>query len=214
MSWMIEEAKKQDPNKNRVVLENPQTVSEIEEALLGDFYPFVRTELENTGYSYSPSPIEITLDTEIAIGNNPARSFTFMLFDQFGYSFFMGKLILSKNGYMFEREFSLGLPRETDPLFMIRILSEKRFSGYPPSLHIEEDSEIFPEWNTYYYIDFKSGSGIESGSWTLHNAAKGNISEAIQNSIEMYEHSMVEGFSSLADVEAFLEIAYRTYEAY
>lgn len=77
-----------------------------------------------------------------------------------------------------------------------------------------EESEIFPEWNTYYYIDFKSGSGIESRGWTLHNTAKGNIKEAIENSIEMYEHSMIDGFSTLADVEESLKIAYRTYEAY
>jgi len=214
MSWIVEEARKQDPNKQCVVLENPETVREIEDALLGDLYPFVRTELENSGYLYSPSPIELKLDTEVEIDDNPARSFIFMLFDDLSYSFFKGKLKLSKRGYMFERRISLGLPKETDPSFMFRILSDENFAGFPPSLHIEGESEIFPEWNTYYYIEFHSGSGIDSGGWTLHNTAKGNIKEAIENSIEMYEHSMIDGFSTLADVEEFLKIAYRTYEGY
>jgi len=212
MSWIIEEAKKQDPSKQRVVLENPKIVRELEDSLLGDLYPFVRTELEKSGYPYSPSPIELKLDTEVDIV--PARSFTFMLFDELRYSFFKGKLKLSQRGYMFERRFALGLPKEIDPSFMFRILSDEQFAGYPPSLHIEEESEIYPEWNTYYYIEFHSGSGIDSGGWTLHNAAKGIITEAIENSIEMYEHSMIDGFSSLSDVEEFLKIAYRTYEAY
>lgn len=137
-----------------------------------------------------------------------------MLFDDLSYSFFKGKLILSKRGYMIERSFTLGLPRDTDPAFIFRILSDEQFAGFPPSLHIEKESEVFPDWNTYYYIEFHRGSGIDSGGWTLHNTAKGNIKEAIENSIEMYEHSMIEGFSSLSDVEEFLKIEYQTYEAY
>lgn len=213
MSWIVEEAKKQNPEKLRVVLENPEIVGEIEDALIGDFYPFVREELEKSGYPYFPSPIELRLDTDVDIGDNPARSFCFMFFDDFGYSFFRGKLKLSKRGYMFERQFYLGLPRETDPAFIFRILNDERFAGYPPSLHIEE-SGVFPEWNTYFIIEFNSGSGIDTGGWTLHNVAKGAIKEAIENSIEMYENSMIEGFSSMSDVEEFLRIAYSDYEAY
>ena len=64
-----------------------------------------------------------------------------------------------------------------------------------------------------YYIDFKSGSGIDSGGWTLYDTAKGNIKGAIENSIEIYEHSMIDGFSTLAVVDEVLKFAYRTYEA-
>ena len=134
MSWIIEEAKKQDPSKQRVILENPETVRELEDALLGDLYPFVRAELENSGYPYSPSPIELKIDTEVDIV--PARSFTFMLFDELRYSFFRGKLKLSQRGYMFEREFTLGLPKDTNPSFLIRILSDQQFAGFPPLLYI------------------------------------------------------------------------------
>lgn len=213
MSWIVEEAKKQNQHKNRVVLENPEIVREMEDALISDFYPYVRKELENSGFRYYPSPIELRVEPEIAINDNPARSFTFILLDDLSYSFFRGKLILSPMGYMFEREFTLGLPKDTNPSFLFRILSDEQFAGYPPSLSIEE-SVIYPEWNTYFYIELKSGSGIESRGWTLHNAAKGNIKEAIENSIEMYEHSMIEGFSSMSEVEEFLKIAYRMYEAY
>ena len=104
---------------------------------------------------------------------------------------------------MFVRDFTLGIPEDTNPSFLFRILSDQQFVSFPPSLFIEE-SEIFPEWNTGYYIDFKSGSGIDSEGWTLHNAAKGTIKEAIENNIEMYEHSMIDGFSSLSDVEELL----------
>src|SRR6056297_1092324 len=122
MSWIIEEAKKQDPQKRRVVLENPEIVREIEDSLIGDFYPFVRTELENSGFRYYPSPLELRLKPEVAINDNPARSFTLILLDDLGYSFFRGKLILSPVGYMFEREFTLGLPKDTNPSFLFQIL--------------------------------------------------------------------------------------------
>lgn len=185
----------------------------MEDTLLNEFSPYVRTELENSGFQYYPSPLELRVEAEIAIDDNPARSFTFMLFDDLNYSFFRGKLLLSPIGYMFERQFTLGLPKDSNPALLFRILSDENFAGFPPSLSLEK-SVIYSEWNTYYYINFKSGSGLETRGLTLHNTANGNIKEAIENSIEMYEHSMVEGLSSIIDVEEFLKIAYRTYEAY
>jgi hypothetical protein len=214
MNWIEEQAKEKNPQHNRVVLENPVIVRELEDTLLNDFYPFVRMELEISGYPYFPSPIELTLRPEIGLNGVPARSFTFMLLDDLSYSFFRGKLTITERGYMLDKEFHLGLPRSTDSELIFRILSEERYKGNPPSLHIEEESELFPDWNTYYYIELLNGSGIEADGTTVHNTAKDDIKNTIENSIEMYERSMVEGMDSLMDVEEFISISYRNFTSY
>lgn len=112
---------------------------------------------------------------------------------------------------MFEREYFLGLPQSTDPAFMFRILAEECFAGNSPELTIEP-SVIHPEWNIHYWIMLRSGSGIESSQWTFDQAAIGNIEETITTSIEMYE-ATIEGFETMADVEAFIALATKCFEA-
>jgi hypothetical protein len=215
MSWIVEEAKKCSPYNNRVILENPEAVKELDELLLHSYYPFLKAELEKTGYRYIPvHQDDIQIDSAWNGGVNFGRSMIFMLFDDLDYSFFRGTITCSDTGFFLEKEFFLGLPEDTDPVFLFRILSEERFAGNPPDLHIEQSSPIYPEWNTYFHITLHAGNGFETGDWTLHNAAKGNIETAIHDSVEMFENSMIEGFSSIDDVEDFLKAAYRCFDAY
>ena len=93
---------------------------------------------------------------------------------------------------------------------MIRILKDEKFEGMPPSLSVEKP-HLFPEQNTYFHITLESGSGFGFSGWSLNNMAKSNIESAIHESIDMYEQSMIEGFSTMNDVENFLKIAYRGY---
>lgn len=48
----------------------------------------------------------------------------------------------------------------------------------------------------------------------MHNQAKELIETTIWDSVVLYEESVADGFSSMDDVERFLKIAYRCYEAY
>lgn len=212
MNWIIEEAKKCSSNKNRIILENPAVVRELDELLLHTYYPFLRNELEKSGYHYFPTRGEIKIDSSWDY-DNLARSLSFMLFDDFNYTFFRGIFSYSTKGFFLEKNFFLGLPRDTDPAFLFRILSEEKLAGNPPDLNIET-STIYPEWNTYFHITLHAGNGIESGEWNLHNVAKENIKAAIDDSLVMYERSMLDGFSTIDDVEAFLRIACRSYEAF
>jgi hypothetical protein len=212
MNWIIEEAKKINSNKNRVILENPKALGELDNLLLHTYYPFIQDQLKETGYKYMPKPDDIKIGSSWDM-DDLQRSLTFMLFDDFNYSFFRGVCSCSKNGFFLEKNFFLGLPKDTNPDFLFRILSEEKFSGNPPNLSIET-SEVYPEGNTYYHITLNSGDGFQFGEWTLQNAAKGNIEAAIHDSIDMYENSMIEGFSSMEEVEDFIKIALRCYEAY
>ena len=212
MNWIIEEAKKSNPKEDRVILENPKVVKELDELLLKKYYPFIQRELGKTSYQYSPVEKDIRIESQW-IGPEFGRSLLFMLFDDFSYSFFRGTVSCTKSGFFFQKEFFLGLPENTNPSFMFKILSDDNFAGNPPTLEIQK-SEIFPEWNTYFYITLKAGTGFEFSGWSLHNAALGNIEAAIHDSILMYEESMIEAFLTMIDVESFLEAAYRCFEAY
>ena len=211
MSWIEEEARYADPHKNRVILENPAAVKELDEVLTGRYYPAIRRALQETGCPYSSIddgkiPIDSRWD-----GPDLERCLSFMLFDDFGCPILRGSVTRSRNGFMFNREFFLGLPRTTDPSFLFRIMADEAFAGMIPSLTIEP-SEIHPEWNTYYWITLKSGAGIAGSQWTLDQAAIGNIEETIRTSVEMYE-SMIEGFATMSDVEEFIALARRCFEA-
>ena len=50
MNWIIEAAMEADPREDRVVLEDPTTVAALDEILLKKYVPFIRSELEKTGY--------------------------------------------------------------------------------------------------------------------------------------------------------------------
>ncbi len=211
MSWILEEATRCDSRKDRIILENPKAVKELDDLLLSRFYPFILSELKKTKYRFIPLPDDVKI-TSIWSGGDLGRALVFMLFDDLNYSFFRGTFSCTKNGFFLEREFFLGLPQNTNPSFMFRILSEDRFAGNPPSLRIESSS-IYPEWNTFFYITLNAGKGFEYKGWTLHNVAKEHIETTIHDSIAMYEESMIDGFSTMDDVDRFLRIAYRCFEA-
>jgi len=211
VSWILEEAYKCDPRKDRIVLENPEVVKELDDLLLNKYYLFIHSELKKTKYRFIPLPDDVEI-TSIWSGGDLERALVFMLFDDLNYSFFRGKFSCTKGGFFLEREFFLGLPQNTDPSFIFRTLDDERFVGMSPTLHIETSS-VYPAWNIHYHITLKAGTGFEFKGWTLHNAAKGHLETTIHDSIALYEES-IEGFSSMDDVERFLKIAYRCYEAY
>lgn len=209
MNWLIEEAEKSYPQSDRIILENPEAVKQLDKLIMDIYYPFILGELEKTGYHYAPVKNELKIKSTWN-GGDLARSVVFMLFDNLKYPFFRGKLDCFEDGFILNKEFSIGLPKDTDPAFIIRILEDEKFEGMPPSLSVEIP-RLYPEQNTYFHITLELGSGFGFKGWSLNNMAKGNIESAIHESIEMYELSMVNGFSTMSDVEDFLEIAYRGY---
>ena len=211
MSWIVEAAQSADPGKDRVILENPAAVKELDKLLVRKFYPPIRRALQETGYPYSSIdddaiPIESRWD-----GPELGRCLTFMLFDEFARIVMRGSLTRSRAGFMFGREFFLGLPETTEPSFLFRIMAEEAFAGMMPSLTIER-SVIHAERDTYYCIKLESGAGFGSTHWTFDQAAIGNIEETIRTSVEMYE-STIDGFETMADVEEFIELARACFEA-
>ena len=42
MNWIVEAAQSADPREDRVILENPATVKELDELLIEKFYPPIR----------------------------------------------------------------------------------------------------------------------------------------------------------------------------
>jgi hypothetical protein len=210
-NWIVREAARADAREDRIVLENPNTVASLDAKLRNTFFPFIHAELEKTGFRYLPMKDDLHIDSQWS-GPNFARALSIMLFDDFDRFFTRCTLQCSNSGYLVEREFHLGLPETTDPRFLFRILGEPRFSGNMPSLTIQR-SMIHPEWNSYFWIEIRAGSGIDWSSWTMDKAAMGDIAQTINDSCHMYNESMVEGFASMEDVERFLEIACRSYES-
>jgi len=211
MNWVLREAAKADTNADRVILENPDAVGSLDRKLRETFLPFIRTELQKTGFPYVPVDDDLHMDSKW-LGPDFARGLSFMLFDHFQALFMRCTLQCSKTGHLLEREFYLGLPETTEPRFLFRILSEPRLAGNKPSLSIER-SVIHPEWNSYYWIEIQAGSGLQTGPWTVDKAVMGDIAQTIRDSCEMYEMSMVEGFTGMEDVERFLDIACRCFES-
>jgi hypothetical protein len=209
LNWIEAEAKNADSTKDRVVLENPLTVAELDHLLLSKFYPFISEALKKTSLPYHPADDQLKIESKW-LGPHLARELTFLLFDHLGQAFLRFSFACSTGGYMFERDFLLGLPETTDPTILFKILSDSRFSGNPPSLHIER-SIIHPEWNTYFCITFHAGDGFESGRWGLHSPALADVAQTIENSVELYETSMVEGLKTIEEAQAFLQQASRSF---
>ena len=211
MNWIVEAAQSVDPRKDRVILENPATVKELDELLIEKYYPPIRRALQDTGYAYSSIDDDAIPIESRWSGPELGRCLTFMLFDELGGAILRGWLTRSRTGYMFGREFFLGLPATTEPSFLFRIMAEEAFAGMMPSLTIETFG-THPERDTYYCIKLESAAGISGGPWTLDQAAIGNIEQTIRTSIEMYE-STIDGFEAMADVEEFIELARQCFEA-
>ena len=212
MNWITEEAQRADPRKDRVVLEDPAAVKELDELLIEKYYPPIRRALQDTGYTYSSIDDDaIPIRSASGGGSQLERCLTFMLFDELGGAILRGWITRSRAGYMFGREFFLGLPSTTEPSFLFRIMAEEAFAGMMPSLTIETLG-THPERDTYYCIKLESAAGILGGPWTLDQAAIGNVEQTIRTSIEMYE-STIDGFETMADVEKFIELARTCFEA-
>jgi hypothetical protein len=211
MSWLEEEARKADPRHDRVILENPGAVRELDALLVDTYEPYIRGELARTSYSDAPPAGERWIESKW-IGPELSRALTFMLFDHLSYSFFRGVFCCTRRGFFMERECFLGFPRETDRLLLFRILSEDSFRGNPPELTISP-SLIHPEWKVYFQIKLSAGTGMETGPWTLHERAKTIIKQAIEDSVEMYETTMVDSFSTMQDLKDLLGAARRSYES-
>ncbi len=211
VNWILREAAKADAYADRVVLENPDTVASLDARLRNTFYPFIRAELEKTGFRYLPMETDLRMESQW-LGPDLARAFSFMLFDHFDRPFMRCTLQCSSRGHLVQREFHLGLPETTDPRLLFRILGEPRLAGCVPSLTIER-SELHPEWNSHFWIEIHAGSGFESGRWTLDKVAMGDIAQMIHDSCQMYDVSMVDGLTCMEDVDRFLDIACRSYES-
>jgi hypothetical protein len=209
MSWLDEEARKADPQHDRVILEDPGAVRELDALLVDTYEPYIRGELARTGYSDAPPASESWIESKW-IGPQLARALTFMLFDHLSFPFFRGVFSCTRRGFFLERECSLGFPRETDPSLLFRILSEESFRGNPPELTIEP-SLIHPEWDVYFHITLRAGTGLETGPWTLHEGAKTIIKQAIEDSVEMYEIAMIDSLSTMQGLEDLLRAARQSY---
>lgn len=212
MNWIEEAAQTADPRQDRVTLENPEAIAELDTILMEKYYPPIRRALQKTGYPFSSvddGRIPISSSSE---GFGLGRALTFMLFDQLGGAIFRGSLIRSRKGHMFKREFFLGLPENTDPSFLFRIVAAEEFSGMLPGITIQPPV-IHPEWdNTYYHITLQASSGLTSGPWTLDQGVIGNIEETVSTSVAMYE-ATIGGFETMAEVDAFILLARRCFEA-
>ena len=209
VNWITEEAKRADPSGDRVILENPRAVEALDELLLTKYLPLIREELEKTVYNYAPRDtpnIESTWN-----GPQLARKLTYMLFDPTDFPFLRLSVSCHRSGYMIEKEFTLNLAEATEPGFVFRILGDPHFAGNPPSLHIER-SVLHPEWGTLM-VEIHAGSGFDSGPWGLHSEGLADIARTIKDACEMYELSMIEPFESLEEVDRFLEVAHRSFEA-
>jgi len=212
MNWITTEAKKTIPDKDIVTLVNPETIKLLDDILLNRYHPYIEKQLKETDFQFS---IFDELETNQKSGKL-TRELGFMIFDAMEYSFFRGTISRSINGYFLEKEFFLELPEETSPEILFRILSEKRFAGMPPEMTMQP-SEIRPEWNGYFYITFSNGKGLSQTGYSGYNLdqmAFGEIKDAIHDSIEMHENSMIEGINNIDELEKFLNICYRSYEAY
>ncbi|TVR65843.1 MAG: hypothetical protein EA427_17280 [Spirochaetaceae bacterium] len=211
VNWIMKAAQHADPTRDRVILENPAAVKELDDLLMRKYVPSIRRALQATDYPHSWEENEpVTMESEWSF-LDLGRSIVFVLFDHLGAAILRGELVRSRSGFMFERKYFLGLPRATDPSFLFRILADEAFREMPPELTIEP-SDLHPEWDTYYSIAFEKGSGITSGDWTLDQGAIGNIEETIKTSVEMYECT-IEGFTTMAEVETFIGLAHRCFGA-
>lgn len=207
--WIEREARNADPSRDRVVLENPETVRELDAILRETFHPAILKIADDAGYVLQPRGPDLDIRSE-TIGPQFGRTLRFILFDDFAYPFFRGGLSISRVGFMVEREIALGFPRDTNPDLLLRILGHEAFAGNMPTLHVEA-SVVHPEWNVHYVFTLSAGDGHQTGSWTLHQAALGNMEEVIKGSIALYEAAMVDGLVTDEDVTGFLALAERWY---
>lgn len=211
MSWVDREARKVDPDQDWITLENPDAVRELDGLMRDTFLPFLLGELEKTCFQHEPAGMDAVLESDWT-GTSLRRKLPFLLVDPLGFPFFSGGLSCSRTGFMIEREFSIGLPKHTDPSLVFRIMADQRFIGYLPTMTIQPDGGP-TDRDCHYCIELHAGEGIETGLWTLHNVAKERLQALIEDVMAMYDRSMVQGLDTMEDVEEFLRIAERSFQA-
>jgi hypothetical protein len=212
MSWADELLKDKNHSDEKIILENPSIIDELDNLLTDRFYPEIYQMLQKTSFPFHPEESDSLKISSYNRQNEVARKFHFGLDDPLHYPILQSEIAVSRKGYYVNRKFNLGLPRNIPPDFLFRILSDKRFVGMPPSLHVEE-SILRPDWNVYFCITFEAGNGFWGKDFSFFNSAFSIIEDTIGNAVEMYENSMVEGFNSIDDVDRFLYIAAKTFEA-
>jgi len=202
-NWIAEESIKIDTAKDVAILENPQKKQYIDNLLIKKFWPKIKCCLKATGYGYSPknSP-----ETDFELSFELTRSLTFMLFEGIR-AIFRGKLSCSAAGWMLHSEFFMGLPQDTSPYVVFKILEDNRFRGLPPTLTINKDLPF-----DYFQITFENGSGA---GWGLYDYAYiySRINQAIDINARLYDFLMLNKLDEKR-VEEFLLLAYQVYEAY
>jgi hypothetical protein len=208
----MRQAAKADPRTDRVVLENPAVVAALDETLLARYLPVVRAELERTVFDYQPREAIPSIESTTSSGLQLARKLTFALFDPNDFLFLRCSVSVDRLGYMVEKEFYLDLPESTNPAYLWRILGAPSFAGNPPSLMVQR-SALHPELGTFFWIKFQAGRGFQSGPWAMHSEGIADVTKTINDACEMYEASMIEPFVSLDDVDRFLDVASRSFEA-
>jgi hypothetical protein len=202
MNWIQREAAKADESNDIAIIENPETKEYLDGILRDKFADRVWERLNATGYKVHPARPEIRSGLSYSL----VRNLDFMLFDFLGFPFLKGTISASSDGWMFEREFWLGLPKDTNPEFMFSILSDERFQGIPPALEIQESvSEV--NRNIYYIITLKAGNGTSWGGDVVFSHALSTFENVLSASLEMYNLAMADKMESKEDVARFKRVA-------
>ena len=200
-NWIIKKSRKADESKDLIILEKPDVKNYLDALLLEKYWPIIEGNLEKTNYYYIPQEEP---ETDFKLGHVLQRSLLFMLFDE-NKAFFRGQLNCSKDFWMLESEFFLGLAKENNPLVIFEILGNSRFLANPPSLTINENSPY------YYNLILSNGEGANWSSYSESEITK-KIKKLVKVNVQLYEYSK-DGFLSEEELGAFLTAASKIYEA-
>ena len=102
MNWIMEAAQNADPRRDRVVLQNPTVIKELDQLLINEYYPPIRHALQETGYPYSSIDDDAIPIRSRWSGPELGRCLTLMLFDEFARAILRGSLTRSRTGFMFD----------------------------------------------------------------------------------------------------------------
>ena len=202
-NWIAKESLNIDTTKDVAILENPEKKQYIDNLLIKKFWPKIKCGLKATGYGYSPknSP-----ETDFEFSFELTRSLTFMLFDGIR-AIFRGKLSCSAAGWVLHSEFFMGLPQDTSPYVVFKILEDKRFRGLPSTLTIYKDMPF-----DYFQITFENGSGAGWGLYD-YDYIYNRINLAIDINARLYDFLILNSLDEKR-VEEFLLLASQVYGAY
>jgi hypothetical protein len=201
-SWIQTALKNLDPAADKIVIENPAIRDKFDE-ILRRLWPDVRGSLESSGYDYTPTD-EAEIKTVHCHGL--VRSMSWMLYES-TQQIYRGVLKLSQESWMVTSEFFLSLPDTVDFKYLRPILSNSRFSGYPPELSFWDRPAA-----SYYQIRFAGGIG-ESWSATASERILARIAHSIKHSAAMNDIAIDNEWNELIVAE-FLTEALEVYETH